>query len=158
GNFHRKRAESAGLLYSSATSAVGTSAAGSTSEEAKAMKKTATRWAAIAGGALGAVLLVAPGASADPLPLNVEHSPVVLVPADSGTAQLGDLPSSDVCWYTVFGRWDDELIILANSRRVDPSPESHTTVVVGTQLWSAQCESVVIQLRPRITRSRAPVR
>ena len=75
------------------------------------MKKTATRWAAIAGGALGAVLLVAPGASADPLPLNVEHAPVVLVPAGSSdTAQLGDLTPSNGGTYTVFGRWDDELI------------------------------------------------
>src|SRR5699024_4681420 len=110
GNFRRKRADFAGLLYSSATSAVGTSAAGSMGKEAKAMKKTATRWAAIAGGARGAVLLVGPGASADRLPLHVEHSPVVLVPADSSTAQLGELTPSDGGSYTVFGRWDDELI------------------------------------------------
>lgn len=88
------------------------------------MKKTATRWAAIAGGALGAVLLVAPGASADPLPLEVNDGPVQVLPGDSTSHEVTlpgapsdapdpghvDVLNPDDGGITVFGRWDDELI------------------------------------------------
>lgn len=89
------------------------------------MKKTATRWAAISAGALGAALLVAPGASAVSLSPSVEQAPVQVVPSESPSigitlpGPVDDTPDpggvtvlvpGDGDLYTPFGRWDDELI------------------------------------------------
>lgn len=83
------------------------------------MKKTATRWAGIVAGAVGAVLLVAPGASADPVPLDVNEGTVQVVPGDESTppGDSGESPDpGDVVLnpgdggITVFGGWEDELI------------------------------------------------